>query len=96
MTHNPTSTLPAALAMFNLTGRVALITGSGSGIGLALAEGLRSAGARVVLNGRNRDKLQSAAHQLSALPGPSIAPWAKNKRRCRRVVWSGGVLVCIG
>ena len=64
MTQNPTHPLPAALAMFNLTGRVALITGSGSGIGLALAEGLRSAGARVVLNGRNRDKLQAAANKL--------------------------------
>ena len=57
--------------MFNLTGRVALVTGSGSGIGLALAEGLRSAGARVVLNGRNRDKLQAAADKLRQLPGPS-------------------------
>ena len=62
--------MPAALAMFNLTGRVALVTGSGSGIGLALAEGLRSAGARVVLNGRNRDKLQAAADKLRQLPGP--------------------------
>ena len=70
---NPNQTpnpLPAALGMFNLTGRVALVTGSGSGIGLALAEGLRSAGARVVLNGRNRDKLLAAAEKLRPLPGP--------------------------
>ena len=32
MNTTPTSSLPAALAMFNLTGRVALVTGSGSGI----------------------------------------------------------------
>ena len=33
MNHQPTSSLPAALAMFNLTGRVALVTGGASGIG---------------------------------------------------------------
>jgi gluconate 5-dehydrogenase len=56
--------LPAALAMFNLSGRTALITGSSAGIGLALAQGLLSAGARVVLNGRDEDKLQRSAERL--------------------------------
>ena len=44
--------------LFDLTGRRALITGSGQGIGLALATGLAQAGATVVLNGRNADKLE--------------------------------------
>ena len=51
---------------FDLSGRVALITGAGSGLGLAMARGLAEAGARVVLNGRNRDKLEAAAAPLKA------------------------------
>ena len=41
------------MSTFDLTGRRALITGSGQGIGLALARGLAAAGAEVVLNGRD-------------------------------------------
>ena len=55
---------PPALQLFDLTGRTALITGSSGGIGLALAAGLLSAGARVVLNGRQIDKLQQARQTL--------------------------------
>jgi gluconate 5-dehydrogenase len=51
---------------FRLDGRVALVTGSSTGIGLALARGLAEAGATVVLNGRNRDKLAAAAAALRA------------------------------
>ena len=52
--------------VFDLTGRLALVTGGGSGLGLAIAEGLAAAGARVVLNGRNRGKLDAAAARLAA------------------------------
>ena len=45
---------------FRLDGRLALVTGSSGGIGLALARGLAQAGARVVLNGRNAAKLGQA------------------------------------
>ena len=46
---------------FDLSNRRALVTGSGQGIGLALAEALGRAGATVVLNGRDAAKLDGAA-----------------------------------
>ncbi len=54
------------LQKFDLTGRTALITGSSSGIGHALAIGLAGAGARIVLNGRDPAKLERAAEKLKA------------------------------
>ncbi len=50
--------------LFDLRGRRALITGSSQGIGLALARALGSAGARLVLNGRDADKLAQAVSHL--------------------------------
>ena len=48
-------------APFDLGGRTALVTGGGSGLGLAMAHGLAGAGARVVLNGRGVARLDAAA-----------------------------------
>lgn len=53
-----------SLSLFNLKGKTALITGSGSGIGFALAQGLAGAGATVILNGRNEDKLLEAKNKI--------------------------------
>lgn len=52
------------MTLFDLSGRRALVTGSGQGIGLALAEALGRAGATVVLNGRDAAKLEAAAAGL--------------------------------
>jgi gluconate 5-dehydrogenase len=52
------------MSLFDLSGKRALITGSGSGIGFALARGLAEAGATVILNGREVRKLQRAAGLL--------------------------------
>ena len=51
---------------FDLTDRLCLVTGSSQGIGLALAHGMAAYGARVVLNGRDPDKLATAAAELRA------------------------------
>jgi gluconate 5-dehydrogenase len=52
---------------FRLDGRLALVTGSSSGIGLALARGMGQAGAALVLNGRDAAKLAQAAAELRSL-----------------------------
>ena len=51
---------------FRLEGRIALVTGSSAGIGLALARGLGQAGASLVLNGRDTARLEAAAATLRA------------------------------
>ena len=53
-------------AAFSLDGKLALVTGSSQGIGLALARALGCAGARLVLNGRDSERLQQATEQLES------------------------------
>ena len=48
----------------DLTGKTALVTGSTQGIGLAIAKGLASSGARVVLNGRTSERVDEAVAGL--------------------------------
>lgn len=57
-------------SIFSLDGRIALVTGSSQGIGLALAGGLARHGARVVLNGRSAERLEQAARSV---PGALVA-----------------------
>lgn len=52
--------------LFDLGGKRALVTGSSQGIGFALARGLAEAGAEIVLNGRDVEKLAKAAEALRA------------------------------
>ena len=52
------------MQLFDLTGKTALITGSSMGIGYALARGLSQAGAQIILNARNSERLESAADSL--------------------------------
>jgi gluconate 5-dehydrogenase len=55
-----------SIDLFNLTGKRALVTGSSQGIGFALARGLAAAGAEIILNGRDKAKLQAAVEGLGA------------------------------
>jgi 3-oxoacyl-[acyl-carrier protein] reductase len=50
--------------MFDLTGKIALVTGASSGIGIGIAEALHRQGATVVLTGRREAELNSVAAQL--------------------------------
>ena len=54
-----------SFSVFDLTNRVALITGSQRGLGLAIARGLARAGATVVLNGRSSEAVAAAARTLT-------------------------------
>jgi NAD(P)-dependent dehydrogenase (short-subunit alcohol dehydrogenase family) len=53
------------LVNIDLTGKTALVTGSTQGIGLAIAQGLASSGARVVVNGRDRKRVDEAVGKVA-------------------------------
>ena len=55
------------MSAFDLTDRVALVTGGNGGIGLGMARGLAKAGAAIAIGGRNLVKSQAAAAELGAL-----------------------------
>lgn len=55
--------------LFDLTGKVALITGASRGLGFAIAKGFSGQGATVVLNGRNPETLDKSAAELRATGG---------------------------
>ena len=51
--------------MFDLSGRVAIVTGGATGLGLQIAEGLAEAGADVVVCARNEERCEQAAAELA-------------------------------
>src|SRR6187399_2120037 len=73
---------------FDLSGRVAIVTGGNGGIGLGMAEGLATAGATVVLAGRNAAKGATAVKQITAAGGK--AEFAEvdvlNEASCRALI----------
>src|SRR5271155_305075 len=60
-------------ALFDLTGRVAVVTGGNGGIGRGIALGLAQAGAAVAVLGRNDEKNQRVLSELKAIGVPSMA-----------------------
>jgi 2-deoxy-D-gluconate 3-dehydrogenase len=59
--------------MFDLKGRVAIVTGGNGGIGFGMAKGLAKAGARVVVAARNEQKSSTAVRELKALGSDAFA-----------------------
>ena len=51
---------------FDLSGKVAIVTGGNGGIGLGMARGLAAAGARIAVAGRNAEKSRAAAQAIAA------------------------------
>jgi len=57
--------IPDTQSLFDVTGKVALITGASGGFGSAAAKGLAKAGAKVMLTGRNEKKLASISDEIN-------------------------------
>jgi len=62
-----------ASKLFDLTGRVALVTGSSRGIGRAIAEALAAHGAKVVITSRKADACEAAVAEITAQGGDAMA-----------------------
>jgi NAD(P)-dependent dehydrogenase (short-subunit alcohol dehydrogenase family) len=80
--------------MAAMEGKVAIVTGGSRGIGRAIADALVTAGANVVIAGRNSDDAQRAAHELNESSGRADAALAvqcdvRSYRDCRRLVALG-------
>lgn len=59
--------------MFDLTGRIAIVTGGNGGIGFGLARGLARAGASVAIAARNEEKSAAAASEIAEAGGTALA-----------------------
>ena len=60
----------------NLTGKLALVSGSTAGIGLAIASTLAQEGARVIVNGRAQSSVDDVVAQLKAQTGGDVVGFA--------------------
>src|SRR5215471_2396342 len=74
--------------LFDLSGRIAIVTGGNGGIGLGMAEGLASAGAIVVLAGRNAKKGETAVQRIARTGGKAefAAVDVTSEASCRALI----------
>lgn len=75
---------------FDLTGRTALVTGGNGGIGLAMAQGLQKAGARLVIAGRNAEKGSEALRALAGGEAHFIQADIADAETCAALVKAAG------
>ena len=73
------------MTMFDLTGRIAVVTGGNGGIGLGMARGLAAAGAGVVVAARNGEKAAAALAALGS-EGAFIALDVADESSCRAMI----------
>jgi 2-dehydro-3-deoxy-D-gluconate 5-dehydrogenase len=76
------------MKLFDLSGKVALVTGGNGGIGLGMAQGMASCGAAIVISGRNTEKAQIALESLRpfGVKTAFIAADVTKKADCVRLV----------
>ena len=76
------------MKLFDLSGRVAIVTGGNGGIGLGMAKGMAAAGAAVVVAGRDAAKNDAAVKELQALGGraSAIAVDVLKEESCRGLI----------
>ena len=74
--------------LFDLTGRVAIVTGGSIGLGRQMAEGLAEMGANLVLCARKKERCEQAAEELKQLGVKTLALGCdvKNPEQVREVV----------
>ncbi|WP_270935643.1 SDR family NAD(P)-dependent oxidoreductase [Falsiroseomonas oryzae] len=87
------------MALFDLTGRVALVTGGNGGIGLGMARGLAACGARVIVTGRDAAKNAAAVQELggsaAAFQADLRAPGAAERLLAEVLALAGGLDILV-
>ncbi len=84
----PPTSLPG-ISLFRMDGQVAIVTGGSKGLGLAMASGLASAGATIVVVSRNAQEAQRASEEIAreySVPSASVAVDVTSESDCRRMV----------
>lgn len=79
---------PAPSDLFDLSGKVAIVTGSGRGLGKAMAMGLAAAGASVVTCSRTQDQAEQTAEEIAEAGGSAVSTRVdtSDRRSCEELV----------